>query len=68
MVTSGTPVWSSGDLCAGFQSQDGSPHVHALLPSQDQLPKFTSIVTLTGQGVVSMAGNPFTHIFIKVFV
>ena len=24
--------WTSGDICPGFQSQGGFPHLHALLP------------------------------------
>ena len=37
--------WNSGDVCPGFQSQGGSPHLHALLPAHSGILSFASGAT-----------------------
>ena len=37
--------WSSGDVCPGFQSQGGFPHLRASLPAHNRFLRFTSGAT-----------------------
>ena len=37
--------WTSGDVSPGFQSQGGSPHLHAFLPACNEFLRFTSGAT-----------------------
>ena len=62
------PFWTYGDVCTGFQITSGSNHLRALLPAHDGLHGFICSITPAGLVVVSMAADPFTHIFIQVLV
>ena len=49
----------SGDVCPVFQSQDGFPCLHALLPVCHGFLRFTSDVTPADHLVASMAAEQF---------
>ena len=47
--------WTSGDVCPGFQSQVGSPCLHASLPKCTRILRFTSGATPAEVLAASMA-------------
>ena len=57
--------WTSCDVCPGFQSQGGSPHLHALLPVSNRIPRFTSGVTTADLLVANMAAEQFWSMYLQ---
>ena len=53
--------WTSGDICPGFQSQDGSLVCFLVC----LILRFTSGVTLTDCIEVSMAAEPFRSMYLQ---
>ena len=51
--------WTSGDVCPEFQSQGGSPYLHALSPAHDGLFRFTSGGTPADLFKASMTAESF---------
>ena len=54
-----TLLWTSGDVCPGFQSQGGFPCLHASLAVNNGFLRFTSGVTPADCIEVTMAAEPF---------
>ena len=52
-------LWASGDVCPGFQSQSGFPHLWAFSPAHSDFHRFTCGVTPTDLLVASMATDLF---------
>ena len=52
--------WTSGDIFSGFQSQGGSPHLHAPSPVSNRIFRFTSGTTPADLLAASMAADPFS--------
>ena len=66
-----TLFWTFGDICSGFQSQGGSPHLHALSPASNGFFRFTSGLAPAQLLAASMTAIPFSiHIlaYIQVLV
>ena len=51
--------WTSVDICSGFQSLDGFPHLHASLPTCNRFFRFTSSAIPADFLVASMVAEPF---------
>ena len=51
--------WTSDGVCSGFQSQGGSPHLHALSPACNGILRFTAGATSADLLVATMAAEPF---------
>ena len=49
--------WTSGDVCPGFQSQSGFPHLHASSPVHNGFLRFTSGATPTDPLADSMVAE-----------
>ena len=60
--------WSSGEICPGFQSQGGSPHLHALSLVYNGILRFTSGVTPTDLLVANMAVKPFWSTYLQTSI
>ena len=50
--------WTSGDVCPGFQSQVGFPHLRASWPAHNGFLKFTSSATPADLEKYSTPGKP----------
>ena len=48
----------------GFKSQGEFPHLHALSPVFNRIPRFTSAATPADLMVASMAAEPFSSIYL----
>ena len=55
--------WTFNDICPGFQSQDGSPHLWASSPACNGFHRITFGVTLADLLAVSITAEPF---FIRI--
>ena len=58
--------WTSGEVFPGFQSQGGSPHLHASSPACNRILRFTSGGTLADLLVASMVTKPFRSTFTEL--
>ena len=58
----GPLFWTSGDVCPGFQSQGGFPHLCASLPVCNRISTFGA--TTTDLLVASMSAGTFQFIYL----
>ena len=62
-------LWTSSNICPGFQSQGGFPCLNALSPVHNGFLRFTCSVTPADLLVASMAAEPFDpHTCIQALV
>ena len=54
-----TLFWTSGDIGPGFQSQGGSPRLHASFPACNRILRLTFGITPADLLAASMATEPF---------
>ena len=60
--------WTSGDICPGFQSQGGFPHLCASSPVHNGFLRFTSGATPADCIEVSIAAKPFWSTYLWALV
>ena len=60
--------WVSGDLCPGFRSQGGPPHLHASLTVHDGFLRFTSNATPADLLVASVAAKLFSSPYLQTTI
>ena len=60
--------WTPGDICPGFQSQSGSPFLHALLNAHNKILRFTSGATPADLLAPTIAAELFSSTYLPASI